>query len=83
MPIGEQLQMMRRARDDIKQLRAQIAQLQPKADAYDKLSVVLDLLPRVNRDISSQDIAWMLDKRIRELEAVDMAVDTITSTQQP
>lgn len=64
----EQIEMMRRASDEIKTLRAEIGRLQPKADAYEKLSQVLGLLPQPSRGYG-EDVAWMLDKRIKEIEA--------------
>jgi len=68
MPDNEAIEMMKRASAEIKELRFQIARLEPKADAYDKLSIVLELLPRPRRG-EGEDIAWKLDKRIAELEA--------------
>lgn len=63
---GELLAVMRRCSDEIKQLRAEIARLAPKAAAYDDLSRVLSLIPRSPQG-ASEDLAWALDKRIREL----------------
>lgn len=63
----EQIEMMRRASSEIKNLRGQIDRLAPKADAYDKLSQVLALLPQPSRGYG-EDVAWLLDKRISEIE---------------
>ena len=42
----EAVQMMKRASGEIKSLRAQIATLAPKADAYDSLRAIIGLLPQ-------------------------------------
>lgn len=62
----EAIDMMLRCKSEIMNLRAQIASLQPKADAYDNLAIVLSLLPRQSRGMG-EDVVWTLDKRIREL----------------
>ena len=64
---AEAIQMMNRCKQEILSLRAVIARLEPKADAYDNLVRVLRLLPQPNVDIN-EDVVWILDKRIRELK---------------
>lgn len=66
---AELVDVMRRCSDEIRQLRARIAQLEPKADAYDNIAAVLRLLPREGQAFG-EDLAWRLDKRIQELTAV-------------
>lgn len=68
MKDAEAIQMMRRASEEIRQLRHQIEVLAPKAHAYDTLSSVLQLLPKPSQGFG-EDFAWRLDKRIQELEA--------------
>jgi hypothetical protein len=58
--------MMKRCREEIQCLRHQIAQLEPKADAYDNLVIVLRLLPRPLVGVG-EDLVYTLDKRIREV----------------
>jgi hypothetical protein len=67
MPNAEAIQMMNRCKQEIAGLRARIDRLQPKADAYDNLVTVLGLLPRPSVGMG-EDLVWVLDKRIRELE---------------
>lgn len=62
----EAIDMMQRCKSEITSLRAQIDRLSPKADAYDKLAIVLGLLPRASIGMG-EDVVWTLDKRIREL----------------
>ena len=62
----EAVQMMARCKEEIKNLRAQIKRLKPKADAYDNLAIVLNLLPRQSMSVG-EDLVWVLDKRMREL----------------
>lgn len=68
MTKSETVDMMRRCASEIRQLRQQVAALQPKAEAYDSINSVLGLLPRAPQGYS-EDLAWTLDKRIREMEA--------------
>ena len=67
MDVKEALEMMNRCKHEIMGLRAQIDRLTPKADAYDKLAIVLGLLPRQSVGMG-EDLVWVLDKRMRELE---------------
>ncbi len=64
----EFIEMAQRCSSEIKEMRRAIANLQPKADAYDKLSIVLGLLPQPSQGYG-EDIAWKLDKRVEELKA--------------
>ena len=63
----EQIEMMARCSREIKDLRAQIAVLKPKADAYDSLAAVIRMFPSPSQAYG-EDLAWLLDKRIREIE---------------
>lgn len=67
MKNAEAIQMMNRCKQEILSLRAVIARLEPKADAYDNLARVLRLLPQPSVGMG-EDMVWILDKRIRELE---------------
>ena len=62
----EAIEMMNRCKHEIMQMRATIEHLRPKAEAYDNLVVVLNLLPRQSVGMG-EDLVWILDKRIREL----------------
>ena len=68
MKNAEVIQMMNRCKQEILSLRAVIARLEPKADAYDNLVSVLRLLPQPSVGMG-EDMVWILDKRIRELES--------------
>lgn len=65
---SEFVQMMVRCREEIITLRNQIARLEPKAEAYDNIATVLRLLPRESVGMG-EDLVWLLNKRIRDLEA--------------
>lgn len=67
MNNSEAIEMMNRCKHEILNLRAVIARLEPKADAYDNLVRVLRLLPQPSVGMG-EDMVWILDKRIRELE---------------
>ena len=62
----EAIQMMNRCKSEIVNLKAAIAHLQPKADAYDNLAAIVRLLPQPSQSYG-EDLVWVLDKRIREL----------------
>ncbi len=66
----EAIDMMRRCSGEIKMLRSQIESLKPKAEAYDSLRTVLNLLPQPSQG-RGEDLAWQLDKRILDLESMD------------
>lgn len=62
----EFIAMGRRASDEIKNLRARLDNLAPKAQAYDAINHILDLLPQRSMG-EGEDIAWRIDQRIAEL----------------
>lgn len=62
----EAIDMMRRCKDEIAQLRVALDRLKPKADAYDSVASILRLLPQPSIGMG-EDLVWILDKRIREL----------------
>ena len=67
MDDKETIYLMRRAAEEIRQLRKQREALLAKAEAYDVLYAVVNLIP--GRGISmGEDVAWLLDKRIEELQ---------------
>jgi hypothetical protein len=63
----EAIEMMRRASDEIKTLRRTIEQLAPKADAYDAIRQMQDMMPRRTQGYG-EDVAYLLDRRIKEIE---------------
>lgn len=65
MTDNEAVEMMHRCKHEILMLRKEIDRLRPKADAYDNLAIVLNLLPRPSVAMG-EDLVWTLDKRIRE-----------------
>lgn len=71
MTNAEAIQMMERCKAEIISLRAVIARLEPKADAYDNLAAIVRLLPQRSVGMG-EDLAWVLDKRIRELQPKPM-----------
>jgi hypothetical protein len=67
MNDNEAIEMMNRCKHEIVSLRREVDRLRPKADAYDSVAQVLALLPRPSQGMG-EDLAWLLDKRIREIE---------------
>lgn len=64
----ETLQIMQHCSEEIRQLRGQVAVLQPKAEAYDLLLKIMGLLPGQSRGYG-EDMVWKLEKRIAELQS--------------
>lgn len=60
------IQMAQRCAEEIKSLRRIIAELEPKAEAYDTLRSVLNLMPRPSVGMT-EDLVWRLEKQIAEL----------------
>lgn len=63
----EAIEMMERCRHEIQSLRAVIDRLKPKAEAYDNLAVLIGLVPRQSVGVS-EDLVWIINKRIKELQ---------------
>ena len=66
MTPNEQVEMMKRLVYEIRELRNQIAAYKPKAEAYDLLTAIVNLLPKRSEG-QSEDIVWMLEKKIDEI----------------
>lgn len=73
-------QMMRRCAEEIKTLRRINAELAPKADAYDTLRQVLNLLPQPSQGYG-EDLVWRLEKAIQEIERADKEEVTKTTSE--
>lgn len=63
----EAIDMMLRCKSEILQLREIIAQLRPKAEAYDNITAVLRLLPQQSIGMG-EDLVWILGRRINDLK---------------
>jgi hypothetical protein len=74
MDTKEAIEMMNRCKQEIIGLRQVIDRLKPKAEAYDNLAILLGLLPRPGISMG-EDMVWIIDKRIRELQAKPAAVE--------
>lgn len=68
MTPTDQVLLLRQASMEMKQLRAQISQLQPKAQAYDNLSAVIAAMRPRELMGRGEDLAWMLDQVANEIE---------------
>lgn len=61
------LQMLDRVQGEIQALRHQVAELAPKAEAYDALRVVLGLIPQPSQGYG-EDILWVIKQGRTKLE---------------
>lgn len=67
--LQEYLRMMERTRSEIKELRATVDRLAPKAGAYDLIAQILGLLPRQAQGYG-EDLVWKLDQKIKDVEVL-------------
>jgi virulence-associated protein VapD len=64
----EFIEMARRCLMEIKQLRQEVETLRPRARAYDDMSKMLAVLVPQQPQGYGEDVAWILERRIREVE---------------
>ena len=62
----EMIEMAQRASEEIKSLRRANAVLGPRAEAFDAVQQVLDLMPKRSQGMG-EDVAYRLDRRVEEL----------------
>ncbi|MGU3656798.1 hypothetical protein [Methylobacterium fujisawaense] len=62
------IQMMQRCREELLTQRRRIEALAPKAEAYDALCAVLDLLPKRSVGMT-EDLTWRLELEIGAAKA--------------
>lgn len=67
MTPDEQVDMLRRCRDEIVLLRGHIARLEPKAEAYDALVKVLRFIPNPPQGYA-EDVVWRIEREIETIE---------------
>jgi hypothetical protein len=63
MTSEETIELLNQARNEIRGLRREIERLAPRAEAYDGIIRILDLLPRRSQG-ASVDVAWLIDRAI-------------------
>lgn len=66
MTAREAVEMMLRCKNEIQALRNYVAQLEPRAIAYDQICTILRLLPQPQRG-QGEDVLWTINKRIEEM----------------
>lgn len=64
--------MIQRCIEEIETQRRRIAELEPRAEAYQSIRAVLDLLPRPSQGYGV-DIVWQLRKELAELQPKPVA----------
>ena len=62
----EFIEMMERCKGEIQRLKRVTDSLRPKADAYDNIATILNLLPSPCSG-AEESLEWVLANRIREL----------------
>lgn len=73
MDDREAVQMMQRCASEIRDLRAEVERLRPKAEAYDNLAIALHFAQPRQGGIMGEDLLWTLDDRIRQLNKAEEA----------
>lgn len=69
------IQMMQRCAEEIQLLRNRIADLEPKAHAYDSIATILGLLPKTTQGYG-EDLVWRLRKQIQEIQNSQAKVES-------
>lgn len=67
MTDKDAIQMMQRCAEEIKTLRRINAELAPKAEAYDTLRQVLNMLPQPSQGYG-EDLVWKLESEISKTQ---------------
>ncbi|MCB2117925.1 MAG: hypothetical protein R3D85_16475 [Paracoccaceae bacterium] len=75
MEDREAIEMMQRCSSEIRSQRRQIEALEPQAEAFRVISRIVGLIPGPSQGYG-EDIAWQLDKRIKELRVQANAGDS-------
>lgn len=68
MDDKEAVQMMQRCVHELRDLRTQHDALGPKAEAYEVIRNIVDLIPKRSQGYG-EDLIWVLEKRIKELQS--------------
>ena len=68
MPTREVIEMMQRCAADIRRLRAERDALSIPAKAFHVISDIVESMARRGASTVGEDVLWILEKRIRELE---------------
>lgn len=69
MDRPETVRLLRQAHDEIVTLRRRVADLEPRAHAYDTIAIQSRLTVKPEGGYASIDIAWELKKAVEDLEA--------------
>jgi hypothetical protein len=68
MEDREAIEMMTRCMEAIRGQRRHIQAIEPQAEAFRVISKIVGLIPGPSQGYG-EDLAWMLEKRIKELKA--------------
>lgn len=72
--IADAAKALTRSVIEIKDLRCQLSLLRPKAEAYDMLYKVLNLMPSAPQ-VFGDDVVWFIEKEIERLQHELMPVN--------
>lgn len=73
MTNRDALQMLSVLREEILSLRAHVARLQPKAEAYELISKILHVTVKDQGGGMGEDVLWKIDEQRRKIEAEEEA----------
>lgn len=68
MKDRDAIDMMHRCKSEIQGLRRANEEFAPKAEAYDTIRQILNMMPQRSHGMS-EDIVWKLERQIADLEA--------------
>ena len=76
MPSDDRIEMirvLRQAHDEIVTQRRRLAEVEPKAHAYDTLAIAMRLAEPVSQQGYSIDVAWLVKEAVEKLQAEQAA----------
>lgn len=66
MNYNQAREMLIRCKSEIQLLRKQIDELAPKAEAYDSIRQILQLMPQRGGGMG-EDVVWIIDKELKTI----------------
>ena len=63
----ETLHLLHKCRDELRELRQANREMQPRAQAFEVIAQILDMMPRRTGGMA-EDVVWHLDRAIMDME---------------
>lgn len=76
----EATKLLELSRHEIEHLRAIIRELGPKAEAWDRMGVVIGMIPQRGQSMA-EDLVWRIDRHLIDRHREDQAADNEPATE--